>query len=336
MTPGPILCFGELLLRLSAVPGESLFQSERLDARFVGAEANVAVALARLGVPSAFLTALPPGPVGDAALDALRRPGVDVRHLQRAPGRMGLFYLMPGSGLRAPAISYDRAGSSFAITPAERCDWAAALEGVAMLHLSGIIPALAPEAHKLSFAAMAAAKAAGIPISFDGNFRATLWESWCDNPAPILARHVEMADLFFGSARDIAMLLGQSFDAQDVDRRRAAAEAAFARFPNLRHIASTHRVVTHAGLHHLCARLDTPDDSFETQVVEVAGIVDRIGTGDAFAAGVIAHIDAGIATAAERGLALCVLNHFVHGDFSPISAEELAAFHPGQTGDVRR
>ena len=336
MTRGPILCFGEMLLRLSATPGESLFQSERLDARFVGAEANVAVALARLGVPSALLSCLPTGAVGEAALDTVRRAGVDVRHVLRKAGRMGLFYLSPGSGLRAASISYDRAGSSFAATPPESYDWAEALEGAAMLHLSGIIPALGPQSHRLSLAAIEAAKAAGIPISFDGNFRATLWENWCDNPAPILAQHVEMADLFFGSARDIALLLGRSFNAHDPGERYAAARAAFERFPNLRHIACTHRRVTHAGLHHLSARLDTPEESFETPEIEVSDIVDRIGTGDAFAAGVIAHLDQGIAEAAEAGLALCTLNHFVYGDLSPITAEELAAFRSDGGGDVRR
>jgi 2-dehydro-3-deoxygluconokinase len=332
---GPTICFGEMLLRLSAPAAEALFQQDRLDACFVGAEANVAVALARLGRPSALVTALPDNAIGEGALDTVRRAGVDVGNVLRRPGRMGLYYLSPGSGLRQPAIIYDRQNSSFALTGAEAYDWPAFLGKAAMLHLSGIIPALAPETHALSITAMEAARAAGVPVSFDGNFRASLWQRWCDDPAPILVRHVALADLFFGNARDISLLLGAPLDNGDPQQRRAAALAAFARFPNLRHIASTHRRVVHAGLHHLSARIDTPDDVFETTEIEVSGIVDRIGTGDAFAAGVIAHLHEGIEQAAQAGLGLAILNHFIRGDMSPVTSAELAAFHSGG-GDVQR
>ena len=151
----------------------------------------------------------------------------------------------------------------------------------------------------------------------------------------MLARHVELADLFFGNARDLSLLLNTPFDNGDPQQRRAAALAAFGRFPNLRHIASTHRCVIHAGLHHLSARIDTPDGFFETPDMEVGGIVDRIGTGDAFAAGVIAHLAEGLEQAAHAGLALAALNHFIRGDMSPVTATELAAFQTG-SGDVRR
>ncbi|MBN8817571.1 MAG: sugar kinase [Sphingomonas sp.] len=332
---GATICFGEMLLRLSAPAAETLFQQDRLDACFVGAEANVAVALARLGRPSALVTTLPDGPIGDGALDTVRRAGVDVRHVLRAPGRMGLYYLSPGSGLRQPAIIYDRQNSSFALTGAEAYDWPTILGKAAMLHLSGIIPALTPDTHALSLTAMKAARAAGVPVSFDGNYRASLWQAWCTDPAPVLARHVELADLFFGNARDLSLLLNTPFDNGDPQQRRAAALAAFGRFPNLRHIASTHRCVIHAGLHHLSARIDTPDGFFETPDMEVGGIVDRIGTGDAFAAGVIAHLAEGLEQAAHAGLALAALNHFIRGDMSPVTATELAAFQTG-SGDVRR
>jgi 2-dehydro-3-deoxygluconokinase len=334
-TAGKTICFGEMLLRLSVPPSESLFQTERLEARFVGAEANVAVALARLGLPAAFISTLPSGAVGDGALDTVRRAGVDVQHVLRRPGRMGLYYLAPGSGLRQPAITYDRAGSSFAITPADAYEWGDALAGASLLHLSGVTPALAPDTHRLSLVAMDAAQAAGINISFDGNFRATLWQAWCEDPAPVLAQHVAKAGLFFGNFRDISLLLGIPFEGNDAQHRRAAALATFNEFANLQYIASTHRRVSHAGLHHLSARIDTLTDYFETPEIEVSGIVDRIGTGDAFAAGVIARLDAGLEQAASAGLALCVLNHFVQGDLSPITADELAAFSPGG-GDVRR
>ncbi len=329
---GHILCFGEILLRLSAADGV-LFQRPSLDANFGGAEANVAVALSRLGVPSAMVSSLPADAVGDAALDGLRRHGVDVARVGRGDGRLGLYYLTPGVGLRASAIVYDRQNSLFA----ERrdYDWPALLEGAGWLHLSGVNPAISPELAEISLSAMKVARTAGIRISFDGNFRASMWARWCADPAPILCKHIEQADLLFGNHRDIALVLGKNFSGDGTERRREAAEAAFARFPQLRHIASTARHVIDAQRNTLSARLDTPHEAYETDTLEIADIVDRIGSGDAFAAGVLARLDDGIETAARCGLHLSALKHWTPGDQSLAGPADLAAFVEGGT-DVRR
>lgn len=332
---GRILCFGEVLLRLSAPGRGHLLQEPRFDASFGGAEANVAVALARIGVPAAVATALPSGAIGDAALEAIRAAGVDVSGVLRVDGRLGLYYLAPGAGLRASAIIYDRLGSSFAETPSSAYDWPALLEGAGWLHLSGIIPAIGPAAAQLSLDAIAAARQAGVRISFDGNFRASMWARWCDDPAPILTAHVESADLLFGSHRDISLLLGDTFPDDGPERRRSAAEAAFARYPRLATIASTARHVIDDGHHRLSARVDTRDDCHETDELSVTGIVDRIGTGDAFAAGVLAGLPAGLRVAAETGLALAALSHSTLGDHSYATRADLDGFDT-KAGDVRR
>jgi 2-dehydro-3-deoxygluconokinase len=332
---GHVLCFGEILLRLSAPGGAPLFHEPRLDANFGGAEANVAVALARLGVPSAMLSALPHGQVGDAARDGLRRHGVDTSRIVRGDGRLGLYYLTPGAGLRASAIAYDRIDSLFARTPAAAYDWPALLEGASWLHLSGIIPAIGPEAARVSLGAIAAARAAEVRVSFDGNFRASMWARWCPDPAPILCDHVEGADLLFGNHRDIALMLGRDFGGDGPERRREAAEAAFARFPQLAHITSTARHAIHARHNSLSARIDTPAEGFETEALDIADIVDRIGTGDAFAAGVLARLDDGIEAAARAGLHLAALKHWTPGDQSLATADDLEGFAQGGH-DVRR
>lgn len=329
------MCFGEMLLRLSAPGSGHLFQAPRLNADFGGAEANVAVALARLGKPSAFVSAIPNGMIGDAALDSVRRAGVDISHIQRREGRMGIYFLSPGAGARAPVITYDRMGSTFALTPPDAYDWDNILQGARWLHLSGIIPAISPEAAQLSLAAMRAAKAAGVGVSFDGNFRKTMWARWCPDPGPILAEHVALADLFLGSHRDISLILGRNFANSGPDRRRDAAMAAFERFPNLSHIASTSRTVLQTDHHLISARIDRPADFFETDEFVLSAIVDRIGTGDCFAAAILAYLEEGLESAAAKALALMALNHFTPGDQSFTTSDDLARFLEGHS-DVQR
>ncbi|WP_257644083.1 PfkB family carbohydrate kinase, partial [Luteimonas salinisoli] len=142
MTQRRILCFGELLLRLGAPGRERLLQSPSLQVHVGGAEANVAVSLARLGHAAALAGTVSDGVLGDAALGELRRYGVETDRLRRAPGRMGLYFLSTGAGLRPSEVLYDRAGSAFATAAADDYDWPALLDGADCLHLSGITPAL--------------------------------------------------------------------------------------------------------------------------------------------------------------------------------------------------
>ncbi len=333
---GPVLCFGEMLLRLSAPGRGHLLQEARLDAHIGGAEANVAAALARIGVPSALVTALPDDALGDAALDSMRAAGVDVSRVRRGPGRLGLYYLTPGAGPRASAILYDRLESLFARTPSAAYDWPALLAGAAWLHLSGIIPAIGPQAARLSLDAVAAARAMGVRVSFDGNFRASMWARWCPDPAPILAEHVDGADLLLGNHRDIALLLGRDLAGDTPEQRRAAALAAFERFAGLSTIAATARTVLGPAHHLLSARVDRRERGFETEAVALLDIVDRIGTGDAFAAGVLARIDGAPEDAAWTGLKLAALKHATPGDQSCTTRRDLDAFDLAASLDVRR
>lgn len=329
--------FGELLLRLTAPGRELLLQSGRLDVHVGGAEANVAIGLARLGHDVKMVSALPDNALGQAALTALRGNGVDCGGVRFRDGRMGLYFLTPGAGLRASEIVYDRAYSSFAEAPADAFDWKALLEGCDRLHLSGITPALGPATTAAAIAAAETAKAMGLTVSFDGNYRAKLWESWDSDPRAVLTRLVGLADILFGNHRDISLLLGEDFHGDGPDRRREASEAAFAAFPNLGIIASTARHVDDADRHRIAARLDTPDGAHQTDEVLVAGIVDRIGAGDAFAAGVLHGllIGADLDWTVRSGLALTCLKHSLPGDASLFGRADIEAFMGGEL-DVRR
>jgi 2-dehydro-3-deoxygluconokinase len=334
---GRLVFFGEMLIRLTAPGNELLMQSPSLTLHVGGAEANVAIGLAHLGHDCAMVSKIPSNALGRGAVAAVRGANVDCTAVTPHPGRMGLYFLAVGAGLRASEIVYDRAGSSFAATGAADYDWDALLAGARLLHLSGITPALGPRSADAALAAARAAKRRGVPISFDGNYRAMLWEAWDSDPRAILSELIGTADILFGNHRDLSLVLGREFSGDGADRRREAAEAGFAAFPGLNLIASTARHTITADHHRIAARVDRRTDAHQTEEVDVTGIVDRIGAGDAFAAGVLhAHLSGGDARAlAETGLALTCLKHSLPGDASRFGQADIDAFHGGGL-DVRR
>jgi 2-dehydro-3-deoxygluconokinase len=332
-----VVCFGELLLRLTAPGRELLLQTPRLDVAVGGAEANVAVGLSCLDHRTAVVSRVPANALGEAAVGYLRRYGVDASAVTAAEGRMGLYFLSPGAGLRASEIVYDREGSAFALAGAGDFDWDRLLEGAALFHMSGITPALGPRSSELAVAAAEAAAARGVPISFDGNYRAQLWQRWDSDPRTILTQLVSKAEILFGNHRDVSLLLGRDFGGDGEGRRRGAAEAALEAFPKLRLIASTARHVEDADTHRISARVDSRDGFAQTDEVTVAGIVDRIGGGDAFAAGVLHGMLTGrdLYWTAKAGLAVTALKHSLPGDASLFGVSDIESFLAGEL-DVRR
>jgi 2-dehydro-3-deoxygluconokinase len=334
---GRIACFGELLLRLTAPGRELTLQTGRLDVHAGGAEANVAVGLARLGHDCVMISRVPDNALGDAAAGHLRRYGVSTAGVATGPGRMGLYFLSPGAGLRPSDIVYDREASSFALAGPGDFDWETLLAGVDLLHLSGITPALGKGSADAAIAAAEAARARGALVSFDGNYRAQLWEKWDSDPKTLLDRLVGQADILFGNHRDISLLLGRAFSGEGEERRREAADAMFAQYPALNMIASTARHIVDADTHRISARIDSRDGSAQTDEVVVAGIIDRIGAGDAFAAGILHGLRQGLDLddIVKVGLALTCLKHSLAGDASLFAERDIQAFLGGEL-DVRR
>lgn len=338
--PCRVVCFGELLLRLGAPGRQLLLQTPQLEVHVGGAEANVAVSLAQFGHAPAMVSALPPGPLGGAALGELRRFGVDTRHVAQGEGRMGLYFLVNGALQRPSEVLYDRAGSAFALADPAGYDWPRILEGADWLVVSGVTPALGAECARAAQDAVNAAVRAGVPVAFDGNYRSKLWQRWDGDPPRRLSALCAQVDLLFAGHRDIAVMLGEAGQSgSPMDLTLAAAERAFAAFPRLRRMTTTLRAQRSVDHHALSAVMVTREGKLlQTAEYELPQIVDRIGTGDAFAAGVLHGLmcGQGDAEALRFGLAAACLKHSIPGDFNRVSVADVAALVADSGYSVRR
>jgi 2-dehydro-3-deoxygluconokinase len=335
-----VVCFGELLLRMSAPGRELLLQHPQLAVHAGGAEANVGVSLAHLGHAVAVVSTVPANPLGEYAVGELRRHGVDTTAVRRTEGRMGLYFLTTGAVQRASEVVYDRADSAFANSSAADYDWDTLLAGADWLHLSGVSPALNPAMAQATLAAARAACARGVKVSFDGNFRPSLWARWQGDAPGILRELFACAELVFADYRDIGVVLGGDFKQGDVrERVDAAAAQAFAAFPRLQWMACTQRTPHSVDNHALGAMLVGRDGTRAVAPTrEMLGIVDRIGGGDAFAAGILHGMMRGFAPDAivRFGLAAGCLKHSIPGDFNPVSEADIMALTGEERFDVRR
>jgi 2-dehydro-3-deoxygluconokinase len=328
-----IVCFGELLLRLTAPGHERFLQSAHFDVAVGGAEANVAVALAGFGNTVSMVSVVSDNPLGDAAIGELRRHRVDTSAILRTPGRMGLYFLEQGAVRRPSRIIYDRAGSAFANLFPSELDWPRLLDGTGLLHISGVTPAIGQNAADAAIAAARAAKKRGVTVSFDGNYRAQLWAAWPGDGPGILKAILECATVAFINERDLALILGREFAS-----RADAYATAFSAFPDLKMIAATTRQQSSVGDQIFAAEAVTRERRCVSPEHALSGVVDRIGSGDAFAAGALHGFLAGydlqhlIDFAAASG----ALKHSMHGDFLRASLDDVEATIAGGSLDVRR
>lgn len=340
-----------------ALPGVVEFE-------FAGAEANVAASLTAFGAPARFVTALPGNEIADACVASLRTHGIDTSRIVRTPhGRLGLYFLEKGAAQRGGVVVYDREGSSIATTPATAYDWDGILADAGWLHLTGITPALSALAAQSNLAAAKAARRLGLPVSCDMNFRAKLWR-WEPGTAPrelanrLMREVLPHATHFVGGREDAAEMLGirphtpaAAGDAPDpqafVDIARQLQDA----FPNLRSVAITLRQTVSASHHrwggflHDCGSgrhwLAPSGPEGGLAPYDIDPIVDRVGTGDAFSAGLIfAWNTPGLdshETALRYATAASCLAHSVEGDFNRCSRAEVEALMDGAaSGRVRR
>lgn len=337
MTSRRIVCFGEILMRLSEPGPGAEFTSPVLAWHVGGAEANVAAGLACLGHQAVAVSALPRSPLGEAAARALRARGVDLSGcLWRDAGRLGLYFHAAGAGARPGRITYDRRDSVFAATPADAFLTAQALDGSDWLHVSGVTPAVGPDAAEAACRAAETAAERGIGVSFDFNHRAQMWASWGGDPKPYLHRLVSAATIVLANDYDLANVIDVPADQRG--RSLAFAPQAFEAFPRLRALASAYRSVASVESQALRAELVTRSGRWTTPEAKIEGIVDRIGGGDAFASGLISAWlrDAPEQDVLDEALAASVLAHYTPGDMPAHTAAELRDYTPNAGADVRR
>ena len=327
-TPFPrVVTFGEVLLRLSpGHPHERLFQSPALRTYFGGAEANVAAGLAALGVPADHVTRLPDNPLGDAALAALRAAGVGVAHAARGGARMGLYFVEGGADLRPLRVVYDRAGSAFSELQPAHVDWDAALGGAGWLHVSGITPVLGDGPARALDAALDAARARGVPVSVDLNWRPALWRG--RNPRPVLEPIAARADLLVANPGAIEVMLGIPTAGAMPEPPGALHETArrvHARF-GCREVALTQRETVSASEHAWRAHLwDAGEDVLHSAPRYRVRVVDRVGGGDSFVAALLYARFAGRppADAVRFATAASALKLTIPGDQNRVTAAEV-------------
>ncbi len=333
-----IVCFGELLLRLGSPDGEQLLQSPSLRVHVGGAEANVAVSLARFGHDAAMVSIVPPNALGAAAVAELRRHGVSTSGIVRGPGRMGLYFLTPGAVSRPSAVLYDRTGSAFALAEPTVIDWRTALRDARWLHVSGIASALGERAAAANQLAASTALALGMGVSFDGNYREQLWAASGGDARALLRAMLATAEIAFVDDRDVALTLGAEIRGEALERRRAAAAAAFAAFPRLQTICSTIRETDSASRQRLGGVMFTRTQELTSRTYALDGVVDRVGAGDAFAAGVLHGRIAGLADqdTLDLAVAAAALKHSIRGDFNLVELRDVEQLVAAKGLDIRR
>lgn len=336
--------FGEILLRLSPPPGERLLQSPVLSARFGGAEANVAVSLARFGRAVRCITVLPIGPLGDAAAGELRRFGVDTSFIIRREGRMGLYFAEGGAAQRPSQVVYDRENSALALIAPGAVEWPKALEDAGRFHMTGITPALSARAAEAALEAVKTARTKGLEISLDLNFRANLW-TYGKTVLDVMPEFVRQADLLIANEEDCQKCLGieaavvPGRDALDPRVYEDLTARVMNRFPNLGRLAVTLRRSRSASDNNWTAVMRTSARFFPGPDYDIRGIVDRIGAGDAFAAGLIHGLDTldDDRAALAFAVAASCLKHTIAGDFNLADESEVLRLMRGdRSGRIRR
>ncbi len=345
-----IVTFGEIMLRLKSPGYERLFQSPTLEATFGGGEANVAVSLANFGDEAAYVTVVPRNLVGEACVAELRRFGVDTRWIAYGGERLGTYYLEAGGNQRPSVVVYDRAHSAIAEAGEDCLDWEEIFTGAAWFHVTGITPAISESAARLTLAAVHAAKSMGLTVSCDYNFRKNLWKYGKKAPE-VMREIVRCVDIGIANEEDCQKSLGVQVETAgkmdeailsgelDLDHYRCLAEKMLETFPNLKKQAITLRQSLSANHNGWSACLHNGREFFVSRRYDITDIVDRVGGGDAFAAGLIHGLvnDMDDRTALEFAVAASCLKHSIPGDFNRVSAAEVEKLMKGDaSGRVQR
>jgi 2-dehydro-3-deoxygluconokinase len=340
-----LVTFGEIMLRLMPPGHERILQTSRFVATLGGGEANVAVSVATFGWPASYVTVLPPAhPIAEAAIGELRRFNVDTSQIVRAKGRMGLYFVETGANQRASKVVYDRDYTSIMLAKPGDIDWSKVFDGAGWFHITGITPALSESAAALSLESVEQAKKHGLTVSCDLNYRKNLWK-YGKKPAEVMPGLLKFVDVAIANEEDCQMSLGITSDVDvhsgqlDHSAYESLSGKVLREYPNLKSIAITLRESYSADRNGWAACINDRSEFMVSRRYEINDIVDRVGGGDSFAAGLIYAMLTGKPSreSLEFAVAASCLKHSISGDFNRIALEEVQGLLKGDgSGRVQR
>lgn len=339
-----IVTFGEIMLRLSPQGNRRLFQTPVLETSFCGAEANVAVALSKFGKQAGFVTRLPDNEPGKAVVSELRRHAVDTSGIVLGGERLGILYAEKGASQRPSRIVYDRKHSSIAEASPSDFDWDSIFEGADWFHITGITPALSESLERISLEAVRAAKRLGLTVSCDLNFRSKLWSS--EKAGSVMPAIMEFTDVCIGNEEDAEKVFGIKAGSTDSDSGKLDKDGYFetarqlADKFGLKFVAFSQRASISADENDWSGLLySAEEDKIYASEQYRIRLVDRIGGGDAFAAGLIYGLHSGFTAqrTVDFAAASGCLNQTIEGDFCLMDAAEVFALIDGDKfGRIKR
>lgn len=337
-----VVTFGEIMLRLAPLGYTRFVQAETLEATYGGGEANVAVSLANYGFDAKYVTKLPKHEMGQAAINSLRRFGVDTSYIARGGDRIGIYYLEKGASQRPSKVIYDRAGSSIYAAKSEEFNWDEIFKDCAWFHITGITPALCDNVAELTIEACKKAKEHGVKISCDLNYRNKLWSK--EKACKVMSKICEYVDVCIANEEDASDVFGISASNTDVtsgevnhEGYKEVATELKKRF-GFEKVAITLRESISANDNRWSAMLYDGEEFYFSKKYNMH-IVDRVGGGDSFGAGLIAAILEGYNSqeVIEFAVAASCLKHTIEGDFNHVSMEEVLKLAGGDgSGRVQR
>ncbi|CYX89756.1 sugar kinase [Streptococcus suis] len=339
-----ILAFGEVLLRLSPPQYQTLTQASSLECQFGGSELNVLASLAQLGHSVELVTALPKNEVGKMAEHFLFARQIGQKYVIRKEGRLGLYYYQKGFSLRPSQVTYDRDYSAFSLSKEEDYDLEGMFDGVNWFHVSGITVALNPDIYRLAFRLMEIAKVQGVKVSFDLNYRESLWSSF-EEAREKLSPFVQLADICFGlepiqlfneSGKDVKDELGLKRPYENKEVLLAVVKG-LAETYSLQSLAFTQREMTYNNEYLLKAYLYQDGMLYETEKESIQ-VLDRVGTGDAFTAGIILGYlqEKSPREILDLGMASFQFKHTIEGDVNIISQSDIDLLLKKGSREIKR
>ncbi len=341
-----IVTFGEIMLRLKTPGHERYFQTPMFEATFGGGEANVAVSLAQLGERALFVTAVPSNPIGEGAIRELRKYGVNVDNIKKTTGRMGIYFLETGANQRPSNVVYDRDHSSISQVMPQDFPWKDIFNKANWFHITGITPALSQSAADTALAAVQEAKAAGVTVSLDLNYRKKLW-NYGKKASEVMRGLTRYVDVLIANEEDIQQCLGITVGNIDItsgslniDYYKKLGATVLQDFPQISVIAITLRESHSADYNGWSGLLISKDGVVVSRKYEITDIIDRVGGGDSFAAGLIygmLHFSENKEQIINFAVAASALKHSIPGDFNLVSLSEIEALMKGDgSGRVQR